>query len=107
MHTAIINVLLFVCLCVCVQAFLEFGEDSAAVNMVSYYATNPAQVRLKPCYVQFSNHKELKTDAWHSFQVCLLAHCQPVENCIWVILQSCVPLEWFPHYESNQRHIWR
>ena len=54
------------------QAFLEFGDESAAVNMVSYYATNPAQVRLKPCYVQFSNHKELKTDASHSFQVNLV-----------------------------------
>jgi hypothetical protein len=51
------------------QAFLEFQDESAAVNMVSYYSTNPAQVRLKPCYVQFSNHKELKTDSSHSFQV--------------------------------------
>ncbi|XP_070195633.1 polypyrimidine tract-binding protein 2-like isoform X4 [Littorina saxatilis] len=51
------------------QAFLEFQDESAAVNMVSYYSTNPAQVRLKPCYVQFSNHKELKTDASHSFQL--------------------------------------
>uniref|UniRef100_A0A2C9JHX8 RRM domain-containing protein n=1 Tax=Biomphalaria glabrata TaxID=6526 RepID=A0A2C9JHX8_BIOGL len=45
------------------QAFLEFQEESCAVNMVSYFKTNPAQVRLKSCYVQFSNHKELKTDA--------------------------------------------
>ncbi|KAK7100715.1 hypothetical protein V1264_023616 [Littorina saxatilis] len=55
------------------QAFLEFQDESAAVNMVSYYSTNPAQVRLKPCYVQFSNHKELKTDASHSFQAALQA----------------------------------
>ncbi|KAH9499924.1 Polypyrimidine tract-binding protein 3 [Bulinus truncatus] len=45
------------------QAFLEFQEESSAINMVSYFKTNPAQVRLKSCYVQFSNHKELKTDA--------------------------------------------
>ncbi|XP_059146841.1 polypyrimidine tract-binding protein 3-like isoform X2 [Physella acuta] len=45
------------------QAFLEFQEETSAVNMVSYFKTNPAQVRLKSCYVQFSNHKELKTDA--------------------------------------------
>ncbi|CAL1535572.1 unnamed protein product [Lymnaea stagnalis] len=45
------------------QAFLEFQEETCAVNMVSYFKTNPAQVRLKSCYVQFSNHKELKTDA--------------------------------------------
>ncbi|GFS05295.1 polypyrimidine tract-binding protein [Elysia marginata] len=44
------------------QAFLEFADESNAVNMVSYYKTNPAQVRLKSCYVQFSTHKELKTD---------------------------------------------
>ncbi|XP_076440029.1 polypyrimidine tract-binding protein 1-like isoform X2 [Babylonia areolata] len=50
------------------QAFLEFAEESAAVNMVSYYSSNLAQVRLKTCYVQFSNHKELKTDSSHSFQ---------------------------------------
>lgn len=50
------------------QAFLEFNEESAAVNMVSYYSTTTAQVRLKTCYVQFSNHKELKTDSSHNFQ---------------------------------------
>ncbi|XP_076462710.1 polypyrimidine tract-binding protein 2-like isoform X3 [Babylonia areolata] len=50
------------------QAFLEFSEENAAINMVSFYATNPAHVRHKPCYVQFSNHKELKTDASHAFQ---------------------------------------
>lgn len=44
------------------QAFLEFADESNAINMVSYYKTNPAQVRLKSCYVQFSTHKELKTD---------------------------------------------
>nr|KAG5714085.1 hypothetical protein BaRGS_020413 [Batillaria attramentaria] len=53
------------------QAFLEFMDESAAINMCTYYQTNPAQVRLKPCYVQFSNHKELKTDASHSFQSAL------------------------------------
>ncbi|RUS84713.1 hypothetical protein EGW08_007541 [Elysia chlorotica] len=44
------------------QAFLEFADESNAVTMVSYFKTNPAQVRLKSCYVQFSTHKELKTD---------------------------------------------
>lgn len=50
------------------QAFLEFSEENAAQNMVSYYSTQPAQIRLKPCFVQFSNHKELKTDPAHAFQ---------------------------------------
>ncbi|XP_067677610.1 polypyrimidine tract-binding protein 2-like isoform X8 [Haliotis asinina] len=52
------------------QAFLEFNDEGSAANMVSYYQTTPSQVRLKPCYVQFSNHKELsiKTDASHAYQ---------------------------------------
>uniref|UniRef100_A0A0B7ATI7 RRM domain-containing protein n=1 Tax=Arion vulgaris TaxID=1028688 RepID=A0A0B7ATI7_9EUPU len=48
------------------QAFLEFQDETCAINMVSYFKTNTAQVRLKSCYVQFSNHKELKTDASNS-----------------------------------------
>ena len=51
------------------QAFLEFAEQPAAENMVSYYSTNPAQIRLKACYVQFSNHKELKTNNAYVIQV--------------------------------------
>ncbi|KAK6188468.1 hypothetical protein SNE40_004637 [Patella caerulea] len=50
------------------QAFLEFSDESSASNMVSYYQNCPAQIRMKPCYVQFSNHKELKTDASHALQ---------------------------------------
>ena len=44
------------------QAFLEFADESCAANMVSCHKTNPAQIRLKSCYVEFSTHKELKTD---------------------------------------------
>ncbi|XP_061192667.1 polypyrimidine tract-binding protein 2-like isoform X2 [Saccostrea echinata] len=50
------------------QAFLEFIDEQAAVTMVSFHQQNPAQIRMKPVYVQFSNHKELKTDQAHSFQ---------------------------------------
>ncbi|BFY99434.1 hypothetical protein BsWGS_02473 [Bradybaena similaris] len=50
------------------QAFLEFQEEASATAMVCYFQTNPAQVRLKPVFVQFSNHKELKTDASHAAQ---------------------------------------
>ncbi|XP_062617995.1 polypyrimidine tract-binding protein 1-like isoform X6 [Saccostrea cucullata] len=50
------------------QAFLEFLDEQAAVTMVSFHQQNPAQIRMKPVYVQFSNHKELKTDQAHSFQ---------------------------------------
>ncbi|XP_012936505.1 polypyrimidine tract-binding protein 2 isoform X4 [Aplysia californica] len=50
------------------QAFLEFQDEASAISMVSYFQANPAQVRFKPVFVQFSNHKELKTDASHAFQ---------------------------------------
>ncbi|CAG5121720.1 unnamed protein product, partial [Candidula unifasciata] len=50
------------------QAFLEFQDEASATAMVSYFQTNPAQVRLKPVFVQFSNHKELRTDASHAAQ---------------------------------------
>ncbi|CAG5128613.1 unnamed protein product, partial [Candidula unifasciata] len=50
------------------QAFLEFEDEASAVAMVNYFLTNPAQVRLKPVYVQFSNHRELKTDPSHAAQ---------------------------------------
>lgn len=45
------------------QAFLEMGTEEAAITMVNYYNTVPPHVRNSPVYVQFSNHKELKTDA--------------------------------------------
>ncbi|RVE59114.1 hypothetical protein OJAV_G00201430 [Oryzias javanicus] len=44
------------------QAFLEMGTEEAAITMVNYYNTVPPHVRNSPVYVQFSNHKELKTD---------------------------------------------
>ncbi|CAG5895729.1 polypyrimidine tract-binding protein 2-like isoform 2-T2 [Menidia menidia] len=45
------------------QAFLEMGTEEAAVTMVNYYNTVPPHVRNAPVFVQYSNHKELKTDA--------------------------------------------
>ncbi|RUS84714.1 hypothetical protein EGW08_007542 [Elysia chlorotica] len=53
------------------QAFLEFADESCAVNMVTCYKINPAQIRLKSCYVEFSTHKELKTDLSNNVQVAL------------------------------------
>ncbi|XP_058493772.1 polypyrimidine tract-binding protein 1b isoform X2 [Solea solea] len=44
------------------QAFLEMSSEDAAQNMVSYYSTVTPVIRHHPVYVQFSNHKELKTD---------------------------------------------
>lgn len=48
------------------QAFLEMADENAAVTMVNYFTSCTAQLRNRAVYVQFSNHKELKTDQTHS-----------------------------------------
>lgn len=48
------------------QAFLEMADESAASTMVTYFTSCMAQLRGRAVYVQFSNHKELKTDQTHS-----------------------------------------
>lgn len=48
------------------QAFLEMEDEQAAQSMVSYFTNCVAQLRERSVYVQFSNHKELKTDQTHS-----------------------------------------
>lgn len=50
-------------LLIILQAFLEMGTEEAAITMVNYYATVTPHVRNVPVYIQYSNHKELKTDA--------------------------------------------
>ncbi|XP_052776192.1 polypyrimidine tract-binding protein 1-like isoform X7 [Mya arenaria] len=50
------------------QAFLEFEDEGLATTFVNYYTKMPCQIRGKQVYVQFSQHKELKTDQTHSFQ---------------------------------------
>ncbi|XP_018111892.1 polypyrimidine tract-binding protein 3 isoform X3 [Xenopus laevis] len=44
------------------QAFLEMASEEAAVSMVNYYTPVPPHVRSQPVYIQYSNHRELKTD---------------------------------------------
>lgn len=51
---------------VLLQAFLELADEGAAATMVTYYASAIAQLRGRAVYVQFSNHRELKTDQTHS-----------------------------------------
>lgn len=53
------------------QAFLEMADESAASAMVTCYAGCMAQLRGRAVYVQFSNHRELKTDQTHSNAVSL------------------------------------
>ncbi|XP_039295787.1 polypyrimidine tract-binding protein 1 isoform X3 [Nilaparvata lugens] len=48
------------------QAFLEMADEIAASTMVTYFTTCTAQLRGRAVFVQFSNHKELKTDQTHS-----------------------------------------
>lgn len=48
------------------QAFLEMADESAASQMVNYFTTCVANLRGRSVYVQYSNHKELKTDLTHS-----------------------------------------
>ncbi|XP_062191507.1 polypyrimidine tract-binding protein homolog 1-like isoform X2 [Phragmites australis] len=43
------------------QAFVEFADQNQAISMVSYYASSsePAQVRGKTVYIQYSNRQEI------------------------------------------------
>ncbi|NXI38000.1 PTBP1 protein, partial [Galbula dea] len=45
------------------QAFIEMSTEEAANTMVNYYTTVTPVLRSQPIYIQFSNHKELKTDS--------------------------------------------
>lgn len=42
------------------------ADEVVATQMVAYFANGTAQLRGRSVYVQFSNHKELKTDQTHS-----------------------------------------
>ncbi|XP_070706161.1 polypyrimidine tract-binding protein 3-like isoform X2 [Pempheris klunzingeri] len=44
------------------QAFLEMASEEAAVTMVNYYTSAPPTVRSQPIFIQYSTHRELKTD---------------------------------------------
>lgn len=48
------------------QAFLEMADESAASSMVTMFTATPPIVRGRTVYVQFSNHRELKTDQNHT-----------------------------------------
>ncbi|KAL5284418.1 PTBP2 family protein [Megaselia abdita] len=48
------------------QAFLEMADELSASGMVTCFTNNPPQMRGRIVYVQFSNHRELKTDQGHA-----------------------------------------
>lgn len=54
------------------QAFLEMADETSASAMVTYFTTCTAQLRGRAVFIQFSNHKELKTDQTHSNAVSIL-----------------------------------
>ncbi|XP_018570054.1 polypyrimidine tract-binding protein 1 isoform X2 [Anoplophora glabripennis] len=64
------------------QAFLEMGDEAAATSMVSYFSSCIAQLRGRAVYVQYSNHKELKTDQTHSNAAALQAAQAITQNSV-------------------------
>jgi len=54
------------------QAFIEMADEISATSMVSCYTVNPPQMRGRMVYVQFSNHRELKTDQSHNVSVIVI-----------------------------------
>ncbi|KAG7511085.1 polypyrimidine tract-binding protein 1-like [Solea senegalensis] len=44
------------------QAFLELNSEECAQTMVNYYSSVTPVIRSHPIYMQYSTHKELKTD---------------------------------------------
>uniref|UniRef100_A0A8D2HZX3 Polypyrimidine tract-binding protein 1 n=1 Tax=Urocitellus parryii TaxID=9999 RepID=A0A8D2HZX3_UROPR len=52
------------------QAFIEMNTEEAANTMVNYYTSVTPVLRGQPIYIQFSNHKELKTDSSPNQAVC-------------------------------------
>ncbi|XP_058849678.1 polypyrimidine tract-binding protein 3 isoform X9 [Acipenser ruthenus] len=44
------------------QAFVEMASEDAAITMVNYYTTATPHLRNQPVFIQYSNHRELKTD---------------------------------------------
>ncbi|KAM7392256.1 hypothetical protein PAMA_007397 [Pampus argenteus] len=44
------------------QAFVEMASEEAAVTMVNYYTSTMPTVRNHPIFIQYSTHRELKTD---------------------------------------------
>lgn len=60
-----------------VQAFIEMNTEEASNTMVNYYTTVTPVLRSQPIYIQFSNHKELKTDSSANQAVSLCSFCCP------------------------------
>lgn len=44
------------------QGFLEMASEEAAITMMNYYTSAPPTIRNQPVFIQYSTHRELKTD---------------------------------------------
>lgn len=64
------------------QAFLELSTEEAAITMVNYYSAVTPHVRNVPVFIQYSNHKELKTE---TNQVPSLVHKSKIRVCCYGI----------------------
>lgn len=60
------------------QALIELANEVIAARMVEYYGAVSVNLRGRPVYVQYSNHKELKTNSACAQQVCnlMLVKCE-------------------------------
>lgn len=59
------------------------SDEVSAASMVACFNNNPPQVRGRTVYVQFSNHRELKTDQSHSIAVSILfIKTQKIYRCL-------------------------
>uniref|UniRef100_A0A8C2Q4G8 Polypyrimidine tract binding protein 2a n=1 Tax=Cyprinus carpio TaxID=7962 RepID=A0A8C2Q4G8_CYPCA len=71
------------------QAFLELSTEEAAMTMVNYYSAVTPHVRSMPVYIQYSNHKELKTDNSNQKMLLFALHViQMVSSLLVTDLQS-------------------
>lgn len=58
------------------QAFLEMASEEAAVTMINYYTPVTPHLRSQPVYIQYSNHRELKTDNLPNQAVSMAGVCK-------------------------------
>lgn len=54
------------------QAFLEMASEENAISMVNYCSSAIPHIHNQPVYIQYSNHRELKTDNIPSQAVSIL-----------------------------------
>lgn len=99
--------------CICfagcpLQAFLELNSEECAQTMVSYYSSVTPVIRNHPIYMQYSTHKELKTDNSPN-QVVRGSHLSQVllHQCLDLFLKCVFPLACSGSSTGSQCPAWR